>query len=334
MKVKSLERIGNKLRFIDQTSLPAHLTSKETSDYRAVIDAIKKLEIRGAPAIGIAAAYGLALALQEKAEYSFGQFEIWAGEFKASRPTAVNLFWAVDRVESTVKGLHNAPYQVLLDTVWREAEEIHDEDRKMCERIGAHGAELVRDGASILTHCNTGALATGGIGTALGVIYTCRDQGKKIKVYADETRPLLQGARLTAWELQQEGIDVTLICDSVAGMLMRQKKIDLAIVGADRIARNGDFANKIGTYSVAVLAKEHGIPFYVAAPESTFDRTMADGSSIVIEERSPREVIEGFGKLTAPPDIKVYSPAFDVTPGELVTAFITDRGISSGGRGL
>jgi methylthioribose-1-phosphate isomerase len=218
--------------------------------------------------------------------------------------------------------------------VWREAEEIHDEDRKMCERIGAHGAELVRDGSSVLTHCNTGALATGGIGTALGVIYTCRDQGKKIKVYADETRPLLQGARLTAWELQQEGIDVTLICDSVAGMLMRQRKIDLAIVGADRIARNGDFAKKIGTYSVAVLAKEHGIPFYVAAPESTFDRSMIDGTSIVIEERSPREVTEGFGKLTAPPDVKVYSPAFDVTPGELVTAFITDRGISSGGRGL
>ncbi len=334
MKVKSLERFGNKLRFIDQTALPAQVVSRETENYRDVIVAIKRLEIRGAPAIGIAAAYGLALALKEAGQYSFEKFQQWAQEFKDSRPTAVNLFWAVDRVVAVAKGLNNAPYQVVLDTIWREAEEIHDEDRQMCDRIGTHGADLVRDGSSILTHCNTGALATGGIGTALGVIYTCRDQGKKIKVYADETRPLLQGARLTAWELQQEGIDITLICDSVAGLLMRQKKIDLVIVGADRIARNGDFANKIGTYSVAVLAKEHGIPFYVAAPESTFDRSMDDGSSIVIEERSPKEVTEGFGKLTAPPDIKVYSPAFDVTPGELVTAFVTDRGITLGGRAV
>ncbi len=334
MKIKTLERIGNQLRFINQTTLPSELTYRETTDYRVVIDAIKRLEIRGAPAIGIAAAYGLALALQEVGQFDFAKFTIWANEFKNSRPTAVNLFWAVDRVVDGVKGLNNAPYQVVLDTVWHLAEKIHDEDRQMCDRIGANGADLIPDGSSILTHCNTGALATGGIGTALGVIYTCRDQGKKIKIFADETRPLLQGARLTAWELQHEGIDVTLICDSVAGMLMRQRKVDLVIVGADRIAQNGDTANKIGTYSLAVLAKEHNIPFYVAAPESTFDRAMLDGSSIVIEERSPREVTEGFGKLTAPPDIKVYSPAFDITPGELVTAFITDRGVTPGGRGL
>lgn len=332
MKVKALERHGGQLRFIDQTALPSALVYKDTSDYRVVIDAIKCLEIRGAPAIGIAAAYGLALALAEAREFTFEKFSQWAIEFKNSRPTAVNLFWAVDRVVASVQSLANAPFQIVLDSVWREAEDIHEEDRRMCDRIGANGADLIRDGSAILTHCNTGALATGGIGTALGVIYTCRDQGKKIKVFADETRPLLQGARLTAWELQQEGIDVTLICDNTAGMLMKQKKIDVVIVGADRITRNGDTANKIGTYSVAVLAKEHGIPFYVAAPESTFDRSMPDGSSIIIEERSSREVTEGFGARTAPGGIKVYSPAFDVTPGDYITAFITDLGVTPGGR--
>jgi methylthioribose-1-phosphate isomerase len=216
--------------------------------------------------------------------------------------------------------------------MWGEAEAIHEEDRLLCERIGKHGAELIKDGDTILTHCNAGALATGGIGTALGVIYTCRDQGKNIKVFADETRPLLQGARLTAWELQQEGIDVTLICDNVAGMLMRQGEIDHVIVGADRIAKNGDVANKIGTYSVAVLADRHGVPFYVAAPYSTYDNELASGDRIPIEERSPVEVTEGFGKRTAPAGVKVYSPAFDVTPHELVTYYITDEGLKPGGK--
>jgi methylthioribose-1-phosphate isomerase len=332
MKVKALERTGVQLRFIDQTALPSSLVYKSTPDYRVVIDAIKRLEIRGAPAIGIAAAYGLALAVKSAGQFNPENFLQVANEFKASRPTAVNLFWAVDRVVARVQSLGTGSFPEVLTALWREAEAIHEEDRQMCDRIGKYGADLVKDGAIILTHCNTGALATGGIGTALGVIYTCRDQGKLIKVYADETRPLLQGARLTAWELQHEGIDVTLICDSVAAMLMRQGRVDLVIVGADRIARNGDTANKIGTYSVAVLAKEHRIPFYVAAPESTFDRSMADGSSIIIEERSSREVTEGFGAKTAPDGIKVYSPAFDVTPNEYITAFITDRGITPGRR--
>jgi len=202
----------------------------------------------------------------------------------------------------------------------------------MCQNIGKNGAKLINDGDVILTHCNAGALATGGIGTALGVIYICRDEGKIISVYADETRPLLQGARLTAWELMNEGIDVTLICDNTAGMLMKQGKVDHIIVGADRIAQNGDFANKIGTYSLAVLAKENKVPFYVAAPSSTFDDSIESGDEIIIEERASQEVTEGFGKRTAPKDVKVYSPAFDVTPHELVSYYITDKDILKGGR--
>ncbi len=202
----------------------------------------------------------------------------------------------------------------------------------MCAAIGRHGAELIKDGDTILTHCNAGALATGGIGTALGVIYTARDDGKRIRVYADETRPLLQGARLTCWELNQEGIEVTLICDSVAGFLMQQGKINCVIVGADRVARNGDFANKIGTYSIALLAREHVVPFYVAAPSSTFDNSIASGGDIPIEERSADEVVNWGGIISAPDGIRVYSPAFDITPAELVTAFITDKGVQPGGR--
>ncbi|MBI5267477.1 MAG: S-methyl-5-thioribose-1-phosphate isomerase [candidate division Zixibacteria bacterium] len=332
MKVQALERCGSKLRFIDQTALPVRLVQKETDDYLEIIAAIKRLEIRGAPAIGIAAAYALAVAVTQQGAYSTDLLVRLGSEIKAARPTAVNLFWAVDRVLDKMKAHGNVSAIEASRRLWQEAEAIHDEDREMCARIGRHGSELIRDGATVLTHCNTGALATGGIGTALGVIYTCRDQGKRIKVYADETRPLLQGSRLTAWELQQEGIDVTLICDNTAGMLMRQGKIDAVLVGADRIARNGDTANKIGTYSVAVLAKEHGVPFYVAAPSSTFDPGIENGSQIVIEERSAKEVIEGLGTLTAPSDIKVYSPAFDVTPNGYITAHITDQGVKPGGR--
>jgi methylthioribose-1-phosphate isomerase len=332
MKVTALERCGRKLRFIDQTELPIRLVYRETDDYREIITAIKRLEIRGAPAIGIAAAYGIAVAVSNSGHYSLSELERLAGEFKASRPTAVNLFWAVDRILTLMRSAGPIDASTATELLWREATAIHEEDREMCQRIGRLGAALINDGAGILTHCNTGALATGGIGTALGVIYTCRDQGKKISVFADETRPLLQGARLTAWELQQEGIDVTLICDNTAGMLMRQRKIDLVLVGADRIARNGDTANKIGTYSVAVLAKEHGIPFYVAAPGSTFDPKIASGAQIVIEERNATEVTEGFGRRTAPEGIKVYSPAFDVTPNDYITAFITDQGVLPGGR--
>jgi methylthioribose-1-phosphate isomerase len=332
MKVRALERSGRKLRHIDQTALPGQLVYKETGDYRDVIAAIKRLEIRGAPAIGIAAAYALAIAADHLDGYLFDDLDRIGGEIKAARPTAVNLFWAVDRVLDKMRPLGQIEAREAARLLWTEAEAIHAEDREMCARIGKFGADLIKESATVLTHCNTGALATGGIGTALGVIYTCRDQGKRIRVFADETRPLLQGARLTAWELQHEGIDVTLICDNVAGMLMRQGKIDAVLVGADRIARNGDTANKIGTYSVAVLAKEHGIPFYVAAPSSTFDHHIASGADIVIEERSAQEVTEGFGQLTAPPEIKVYSPAFDVTPNEYITAFITDQGIRPGGQ--
>lgn len=332
MKVKSIERVGNRLKWIDQTALPGRLIHKESDDYHEIINAIKRLEIRGAPAIGIAAAYGIAVAVQKTEKFDPGSVKRIGEQFKESRPTAVNLFWAVDRVLARVGQRPFATSSEATEVLWSEAEAIHNEDIDMCGKIGAHGAQLIKDGDTILTHCNTGALATGGIGTAAGVIYTCRDQGKKIKVYADETRPLLQGARLTAWELMQEGIDVTLICDNTAGMLMKQGKIRHAIVGADRITRNGDAANKIGTYSVAVLAQKHGIPFYVAAPSSTFDDELATGDEIVIEERAAEEVTEGFGKRTAPEGVKVYSPAFDVTPAELISYYITDAGLKKGGR--
>jgi len=332
MKVKALERIGDSLRLIDQTKLPLELKYRDLDDYQQIIEAIKRLEVRGAPAIGIAAAYAMAIAVRQSGRADADFIRQVASELKASRPTAVNLFWAVDRVVQRFETDGSKELDSVLSHLWEEAEAIHEEDRLMCEQIGRHGSELIHDGDSVLTHCNAGALATGGIGTALGVIYTCRDQGKRLKVYADETRPLLQGARLTAWELQQEGIDVTLICDNMAGMLMRQGKVRHVIVGADRIARNGDFANKIGTYSVAVLARENGVPFYVAAPTSTFDNEIESGAEIVIEERSPLEVTEGFGRRTAPEGVDVYSPAFDVTPRDLVSYYITDEGLTSGGR--
>jgi len=326
--IKALERVDNHLKWIDQTKLPLALEHKESNDYFEVIKAIKRLEIRGAPLIGIAAAYAIAVAAHRAKIYS-PEFVRRVGlEIKNARPTAVNLSWAVDRVLNILDGDPIADAAPL----WAEAEAIHQEDIEMCDNIGKNGAELIGDNDAILTHCNAGALATGGIGTALGVIYTCRNLGKKNKVFIDETRPLLQGARLTAWELKHENIDSTLICDNTAGMLMRQGKIDCVIVGADRIARNGDFANKIGTYTVAVLAREHDVPFYVAAPASTFDDNIESGNQINIEMRSPEEVTEGFGRRTAPPGIDVYSPAFDVTPHELVSYYITDTENKKGGR--
>lgn len=327
MAVKTLERVGDKLTFINQAALPLAVEYKETDDYHAIIEAIKKLEIRGAPAIGIAAAYGIAIAVRKSGQFDLPFIKTIGEAFTDARPTAVNLFWAVRRVVDSVAAKKPTTLESTFDILWKEAAAIHEEDRAMCERIGKYGAELVKDGDTLLTHCHTGALATGGIGTALGIFHTAHAQGKKIKVYADETRPLLQGARLTAWELQQAGIDVTLICDSVAGMLMAQGKVNAVFVGADRITKNGDVANKIGTYSLAVLASAHKIPFYVAAPASTFDHQMESGSSIVIEERSPLEVTNGFGKQTAANGIAVYSPAFDVTPARLVTAIVTDEGI-------
>ena len=330
--IRSIERTESSVRIVDQTRLPGTLVYRTIEDYRELLDAIRTLAIRGAPAIGIAAAYGIAFAAQQTHDHSLENITRIAHAFEATRPTAVNLFWAAERMLDCAREAADQTFEATLDVLWSEAEAIHHEDERMCRQIGENGAKLVPQTATVLTHCNAGALATGGIGTALGVLYVCHEQGKKLRVYADETRPLLQGARLTAWELSQAGIAVTLICDSVAGSLMRTTGVDCVIVGADRIAANGDTANKIGTYSLAVLAARHGVPFYVAAPASTFDATLASGAQIKIEERAPEEVTEGFGKRTAPEGVAVYSPAFDVTPNELINAFVTDTGIRPGGR--
>ncbi|UCD63538.1 MAG: S-methyl-5-thioribose-1-phosphate isomerase [Candidatus Zixiibacteriota bacterium] len=329
--IKSIERAGAGLRWIDQTKLPGKLSYRESTDYFEIIRAIKRLEIRGAPAIGIAAAYGMAVAVEKARVFDLAFIKQVGSQFKKARPTAINLFWAVDRVVARAEADGSG---AVSDSgcLWQEAEAIHSEDAEMCRKIGENGAELIEDGETVLTHCNTGALATGGIGTALGVIYTCRNRGKNLRVFADETRPLLQGARLTAWELKQENIDVTLICDNTAGSLMRQGRIDRVIVGADRIARNGDVANKIGTYSLAVLARENNVPFYVAAPSSTFDRQVESGDLIPIEERPAEEVTDCFTTRTAPEGIAVYSPAFDITPRDLVSRYISDTGVETGGR--
>ncbi len=334
MQVRAVERVGDRLRIIDQTRLPGELVYRDLDDYREIIGAIQRLEVRGAPAIGIAAAYAVAVGAAQTDQLDFDKLSLVAAEIRAARPTAVNLAWAVDRAMACFSTERPHDRESMLRLLWSEAEAIHEEDRIMCARIGENGAALINDGDTVLTHCNAGALATGGIGTALGVIYTCRDQGKRLHVYADETRPLLQGARLTAWELLREGIDTTLICDSAAAVLMAHGKINHVIVGADRIARNRDTANKIGTYGLAVQAKAHGVPFYVAAPASTFDDRIADGLSIPIEERDGSEITEGFGRRTAPVGIKTYSPAFDVTPVELITYFITDTGLRRGGRSI
>ena len=334
MKFKTIEPSGTRVKILDQRRLPAATIYNEYDDYRDIIRAIKTLEIRGAPAIGIAGGFALAVAaraqIKTDSEHLKRILADVAGEIKAARPTAVNLAWAVDRTLHIGIKYEGENIDELRQFLWDEAVTILREDEAMCRAIGRIGAELIKDGDSILTHCNAGALATGGIGTALAVIYTAHEQGKKVKVYADETRPILQGARLTCWELMQEGIDVTLICDNMAGFLMQQRRVTKVIVGADRIAKNGDFANKIGTYSVAVLAKEHGIPFYVAAPSSTFDDNIPSGKEVPIEERASDEITSWGGVQTAPTGVKAYNPAFDITPAELVTAYISDKGISRG----
>lgn len=327
--IKAIEWCGDSIRFIDQTKLPIEEVYLKVCDYTVITDAIRKLKIRGAPLIGIAAAYGAALAAVHSREgnlNSFSQQIIKAiDELGSTRPTAVNLFWALERMRKVL--LSSVDIEQAKKLLIDEAVRIHKEDEEMCRKIGENGAKLVPQTAVILTHCNTGALATGGEGTAQSVITTAHRQGKSIKVYADETRPLLQGARLTTWELMKHGIDVTLITDSMAAFLMQQKKIDLAITGADRIAANGDVANKIGTYNLAVIAKHHGVPFYVAAPTSTIDPSIPSGDKIPIEERNKEEVTQGFGKRTAPEGVKVYSPAFDVTPSNLISAIITDQDV-------
>jgi methylthioribose-1-phosphate isomerase len=316
---------------IDQTKLPHTLEYVHCPDYLAVAKAINTMQVRGAPAIGAAAAYGYALGGMQHCKLDKGEFlaameqvqQVLAG----TRPTAVNLFWALDRMHHKLLAVDNQTNEEIAGVLLEEAHAILAEDLAMNKRMGQYGCELIPQGARILTHCNAGALATAGYGTALGVIRAAQEAGKQVQVYADETRPLLQGARLTAWELMQENIPVTLITDNMAGYLMRKAMVDLVVVGADRITANGDVANKIGTYSVAVLAKENKIPFYVAAPFSTIDLKLATGDDIPIEERHHEEVTHFNGHQTAPTGVKVFNPAFDVTPNHLIDGIITERGV-------
>lgn len=319
------------LWMIDQTLLPGEFREIKCADVETVWEAIRSLRVRGAPAIGVSAAYGVIVGLQTlPGDAALDDFERRLTEvtdyLATSRPTAVNLFWALDRMKR-VAGETSGTVDDRLERLLAEARKIEREDREMCAAIGRHGAELLADGQGVLTHCNAGALATAGDGTALSVFFAAAAAGKKLHVFADETRPLLQGARLTSWELTRRGIQTTLICDSMAGWVMREGKIQAVVTGADRIAANGDAANKIGTYSVAQLAHAHGIPFYVAAPSSTFDMSLSSGDQIPIEERSAEEITHGFGKQTAPDDVAVYNPAFDVTPADLIAAIITERGL-------
>ena len=323
--------VDGHLVLIDQTLLPTELAWLNCKDVRTVWQAIKRLSVRGAPAIGISAAYGVCLGIQNVLDADerafFARLDEVADYLASSRPTAVNLFWAIDRMKRLAESLRGKPSREIAEALLAEAREIHEEDRRMCREIGRVGAELLSEGDGVLTHCNAGGLATADYGTALAVFFAAHESGKTIHVFADETRPLLQGARLTSWELMQHGIDVTLICDSTAAHVMAQGRLQAVVVGADRIAGNGDAANKIGTYSVAVLARAHGIPFYVAAPSSTFDLSLASGSEIPIEQRDPEEITNGFGRRTAPEGVNVYNPAFDVTPAEYIEAIITERGL-------
>jgi methylthioribose-1-phosphate isomerase len=316
---------------IDQTLLPTQCREIECRTVECVWEAIRALRVRGAPAIGVAAAYGMIVGLQSVAGADRDAFDArlrYVADYLAgSRPTAVNLFWAIDRMRRVAHGLPGQPSRALLERLLAEAREIEREDREMCAAIGRHGAALLRDGMGVLTHCNAGGLATAGDGTALAVFFAAAAAGKKLHIYADETRPLLQGARLTSWELMQRDIPVTLICDSMAGWVMREGRVHAVVTGADRIAANGDAANKIGTYSVALLARAHGIPFYVAAPSSTFDLSLPGGADIPIELRAPTEITHGLGRQTAPDGVDVYNPAFDVTPAECIAALITERGV-------
>ena len=320
---------GNSLALLDQTRLPVEEVWNTYTDYRKVADAIRRLVVRGAPAIGVAAAYALCLTAMEYKGQNPEEFQksmaAASAELAASRPTAVNLFWALDRMGLAL-GAAGCGAEALPILI-REAEAIHREDVAMNRAIGAAGAAIVPHGARILTHCNAGAIATGGYGTALGVVRSAFAQGKVEMVYCDETRPLLQGARLTAWELVKDGIPATLITDNMAASLMAQGKIDLVLLGCDRMAANGDFANKIGTYGVAVLAHYHGIPFYSVLPSSTIDLSIPDGSHIPIEQREASEVTHFAGVRTAPEGVGVYNPAFDVTPHRLLTGIITEKGV-------
>ena len=330
-ELRSVKWENDDLVILDQTKLPELTEFIRLEKVEDVWDAIFHLKLRGAPAIGIAAAYGLYLAVRDIHTENFDEF--WnqvkrhSDYIASSRPTAVNLFWALKRMEKTVLDNRDRKVEQIKAALLNEANNIRNEDEAMCRAIGENGITLLRNGMTVLTHCNAGSLATAKYGTALSPIYLAKEKGWDIKVFVDETRPLLQGARLTAWELNQAGVDVTLICDNMAAMVMAKGWIDAVIVGCDRVAANGDTANKIGTYGVAVLAKAHNIPFYVAGPTSTIDMAARTGDDIPIEERDEREITCGFGKRTAPEGIKVFNPAFDVTPNEYITAIITEKGI-------
>jgi len=331
MKFKTIEWKGDRVRILDQRRLPQEIRYLDCLDASSVAQAIRTMAIRGAPAIGVAAAMGIALAAKKAGDHQANRLlkglTKVCQEMKRTRPTAVNLFWAVDRMKKILDQVHLYGVKKTKTSMVAEALRIHKEDAEVNRKIGEYGKRLIKNGDGVLTHCNAGALATGGYGTALGVIYAARDQGKKFQVFVDETRPLLQGCRLTAWELLQEKIPATLITDNMAGVLMKKGLVDLVVVGADRIARNGDTANKIGTYGLAVLSKSHGIPFYVAAPTSTFDLSLVSGEEIPIEVRNIAEVTHFCGNPIAPKGIKAFNPAFDVTPHSLINGIITEKGI-------
>jgi methylthioribose-1-phosphate isomerase len=320
------------VRLLDQTQLPQHCRYRECRTVDDLVDSIRRLRVRGAPALGVAAAYGVVLAAAGGPS-SPGGTDLAASirnaisQLRAARPTAVNLGWALDRMERALTDLVAAEAPDLHAGLWAEATAIHREDETLCRNLGRHAAALLPDPAVVMTHCNTGALATGGMGTALAGIYAAVEAGKRVEVIATETRPLLQGARLTAWELLERRVPVTLICDGAAGWTMRQRRIDAVMLGADRIAANGDVANKIGTYNLAVLAARHGIPFYVVAPYSTLDLRTPSGEAIPIELRDPAEVKGCLGTPTAPAGVEAFNPAFDVTPADLIHGIVTERGV-------
>ncbi|AJY77716.1 methylthioribose-1-phosphate isomerase [Paenibacillus beijingensis] len=331
-QIQSVSFDGKTLHILDQTKLPALKQFLQITTIEHCWQAIKELKVRGAPAIGIAAAYGLFLGVRDVcSSATFDEFDHVFQEksdyLASSRPTAVNLFWALKRMRARLMAEKGHSIEDLKAKLLQEAHAIKAEDEEVCRSIGLHGLSLLHDGMTILTHCNAGGIATAKYGTALAPVYLAKEHGWNVKVFADETRPLLQGSRLTAWELQEAGIDVTLITDSMAAFVMAKGWVQAVIVGCDRVAANGDVANKIGTYGLALLAKAHQIPFYVAAPMSTIDMETASGAHIPIEERDAREIINGFGVPTAPADVKVFNPAFDVTPNELITAIITEKGI-------
>ena len=331
--IPTLEWTSDGVRFLDQTRLPLEETYVLATTYQQVAEVIITMVVRGAPAIGVSAAMGVALGIKNTAaadtESFVPEFDLICATLASTRPTAVNLFWAIDRMRELFVSLRaqDRPLSEIRDAIIAEAIAMYHQDIEDCRAIGRFGAELMPDQGGVLTHCNAGALATCGYGTALGVVRGAIEAGKQIHVYADETRPFLQGARLTAWELMADGIPTTVLCDNMAATLMRQGRIQAVVVGADRIAANGDTANKIGTYAVAILAREHGIPFYVAAPWSTIDRATPTGDTIPIEERSPAEVTHHSGKQMTPHGVGICNPAFDVTPAKYITGIITERGV-------